>query len=89
MSTDIDPGIFLLWSAMHGRWLTDHGRGHGYVRGFEQAGRYSRADALLLANNALPPRPDALDGAPPLLPVRLVDMVAIAALHRGDGAPPT
>ncbi len=66
---DTDPGIFLLWSNGHECWIAP-GAGR-YVREFEEADHFSRADALLHATNAAVM---FRSERPLLLPVRLIDM---------------
>lgn len=67
-----DPDAYLIWSHEHRAWWGPNKT--GYVRRLSEAGRYSRADALMICTNAIP---GARGGTLNELPVRLEDMLAM------------
>jgi hypothetical protein len=76
-----DHDIYLIWSHEHGAWWRPNRC--GYAQRLSEAGRYSRAEALLICTRAIPGTA-AREGALPELPVALADVMAM--LRGPDGA---
>jgi len=62
---------YLIWSHEHGAWWGPGG--FGYTSNMDEAGRYSREEAIRICRKAIPGTAAEL-GALPELPVRLADL---------------
>lgn len=73
-SSEPDTGdLYLIWSHEHGRWWGAGRR--GYTRSIAEAGRYNRAEALLICAKAIAGTAQRMQALPEL-PVRLADVEA-------------
>jgi hypothetical protein len=73
--------VYLVWSHEHGAWWGPGGC--GYTPKLSQAGRYSRADALMICTRAIPGTA-AREGSLPELPVRLDDLLDMLCGPHGE-----
>lgn len=69
-----DDKTHLVWSNEHRGWWAP--ARFGYVRSHQQAGRYSHAEALAIASNALPGNTTP-PGMLPEIPVALADIETV------------
>jgi hypothetical protein len=76
-----EPDIYLIWSDEHLAWWCPGG--NGYTRRLSEAGRYSRANALMICTRAIPGTA-ARRGRLPELPVRLQDVLEMDARYRNQ-----
>jgi hypothetical protein len=76
-----DDDTYLVLSAEHGGWWgPDH---CGYTYRLSEAGRYSRADALMICADAIPGTASRMRALPEL-PVRLADVLAMLRGPNGE-----
>jgi hypothetical protein len=68
----MSDGLYLVWSHEHGAWWRPGGL--GYTPRLSEAGRFSRADALMICANAIPGTA-ARKGWLPELPIALTDVL--------------
>lgn len=71
---------YVIWSHEHGKWWAPNA--HGYVSRLDEAGRYTQKIALEICGRSLAGTYDA----PNDLPVRVLDLYAMAAFCPGPSA---